>query len=158
MGSAFDLRVEEFLKSEKVAQRRLRWTGRRLDVVKAGTLIAVVGRPALQGRLELSAHRFRIPNKYSFSIIFRNERVFALDVEPGLSHTNFISLEKIIGTHWQCWPFQEATPDSRNLLHRAWLDEFLKRANIRYPFRYRSPPFGTDQPPPGSQLTLDLIR
>ena len=53
------------------------------------------------GNLEVSAYQYRKPEKYSFTLLFRNERVFALDVRPGLAHTNKITLETVFGTHWQ---------------------------------------------------------
>jgi hypothetical protein len=134
--------VAEFLGEQKVATRRFRWSGRRLDWVRAGTPLMVEGRRDLAGRLELSAHLFRRPEKYSFTLLFRRERVLGLDVNPGLAHTNPKTLETIVGTHWQVWPLMEAISDSRQLVHHQWLDEFLKRGKIKLRFPPVPPPFG----------------
>jgi hypothetical protein len=147
--SAFDDIVDEFLRAEKITTRRFRWSGRRLDWVRAGAPAIVQGRRDLIGRLELSAHLFRKPEKYSFSLLFRRERVFGLDVNPGSAHTNAKTLSVIFGTHWQSWPSMDAEPDSRDLIHYQWLDEFLKRSRIVLRFPPVPPPFG-------AQLRLNI--
>jgi hypothetical protein len=145
----FNALVAEFLAAEKVATKRFRWTGKRADWVRAGSPIIVEGRHDLRGRLEISAHLYRRPEKYSFALLFRNERVFALDVSPGHAHTNARTLETIFGTHWQCWPSMDAVADDREFIYGQWLDEFLKRARITIRVRSLPPPVGA-----GTQLKL----
>jgi hypothetical protein len=41
-----------------------------------------------------------------------------------------------------------AVADGRVLIHRQWLDEFLKRAGIGAVYSYRPPPFGEQLPLP----------
>jgi len=124
---AFDDIVNEFLRAEKTTTRRFRWSGRRLDWVSTGVPAIVQGRRDLTRRLVLSAHLFRNPEKYSFSLLFQHERVLGLDVNPGSAHTNAKTLTVIFGTHWQSWPSMDAEPDSRELIHYQWLDEFLNK-------------------------------
>ena len=141
--------VEEFLAVEKIARGRFRWSDKgRPDYVEAGSGLDVPHRLDLHGRLILTAHKVRVPNKYSFSIIFRERRVLALDVEPGHSHYNQSTLTSVKGTHWQYWPSMEAVPDSRDFNWTQWLDAFLKAGNIRLAYPRRGPPFG-------EQLGLD---
>jgi hypothetical protein len=147
--SPFDDLVTEFLQAEKIATRRFRWSGKRVDWVRAGTPVIVEGRRDLSGKLEISAHLYRKPEKYSFTLLFRAERVLALDVSPGLAHTNRRTLETVFVTHWQEWPLMEAVPDIRPFIYQRWLDEFLKRSKIALRF----PPV---PPPVGAQLKLDV--
>jgi hypothetical protein len=146
---SFDDLVLEFLSAEKVATRRFRWRGPRTDWVRAGVPLAVEGRRDLSGHFELAAHLFRKPEKYCFSLLFRRERVFGLDIDPGRAHTNLRTLQIIFGTHWQVWPLMEAMPDGRDLIYQQWLDEFLKRTKISLRFPPVPPPFG-------GQLRLDV--
>ena|ERR1700722_3916027 len=146
---SFDALVAEFLAADKVATRRFRWAGRRADWVTGGSPIMVADRPDLTGRLLIGAHLYRHPPKYSFSLLFRRERVFGLDVDPGLSHTNRRTLEVVFGTHWQQWPSMDAVADPRPLIYQRWLEEFLERSRVRL----RIPPV---PPPIGAQLGLDI--
>jgi hypothetical protein len=145
----FDALVVEFLAADKVATRRFRWTGRRIDWVTGGGPLVVENRPYLKGRLSIGAHLYRQPPKYSFSLLFRRERVLGLDVDPGLSHTNGRTLEVVFGTHWQQWAFMDAVSDSRSLIYQRWLEEFLERSKISL----RIPPM---PPPVGAQLRLEI--
>lgn len=145
----FDALVAEFLAADKVATKRFRWTGKRADWVRAGSPITVAGRRDLSGKLEISAHLYRRPEKYSFTLLFRNERVFALDVSPGHAHTNARTLETIFGTHWQEWPSMDAVSDALAFIYQQWLDEFLKRGIITLRVRAIPPPVGA-----GTQLRL----
>jgi hypothetical protein len=147
--SAFDGLVHQFLRAEKIAARRFRWTGRRNDWVRTGMPIVVEGRRDLSGALELGAHLYRRPEKYSFTLLFRHERVLGLDVNPGIPHTNRATLTIVHGTHWQFWPLMEAIPDSRSFIFHQWVDEFLKRGRITLRFPPVPPPFG-------AQLRLDI--
>ena len=139
----FDDAVKEFLSVEKVVERQFRWyTKRHSSYSEAQSRLIVMGRGDLYGRFILTSHKTRNPQKYGFSVIFRTHRIFSLDVEPGHYHYNVTNLESIYGTHWQRWPNTEVIPDSRELTHRQWLDEFIKEAHIQHEFPYRPPPFG----------------
>ncbi len=145
----FNSLVAEFLAAEKVATKRFRWTGKRVDWATAGSPLVVDGRPDLSGRLVIGAHLYRRPSKYSFVLLFRRERVFGLDVDPGLSHTNTKTLQVVFGTHWQQWPSMDAVADSRSMIYQRWLEDFLNRSRISL----RLPPVA---PPVGAQLGLDV--
>jgi hypothetical protein len=148
--SAFDLLVAEFIRTEKRTTRRFRWLGRgRLDWVRTGIPLIVDGRRDLTGKLELGAHLYRRPEKYTFSLLFQRKRIIGLDVEPGMSHFNTATLTTVNGTHWQSWPLMTAVPDPRELIHYQWLDEFLKRSRITLRYAPVPPPFG-------SQFRLDI--
>jgi hypothetical protein len=111
----------------------------------------VNGRRDLSGRLEISAHLYRKPEKYSFALLFRNERVFALDVSPGHAHTNARTLETVFGTHWQTWPHMDAVPDDRSFIYQGWLDDFLKKSRITLRMPPVPPPIGA-----GTQLRFNV--
>lgn len=139
------LTADEFLVAPKeLLRRRIRWRGKgRRDYVEARLGVGVIGRPEVQGRLILLAHRYRVPPKYTFALIYRSECILRLDIEPGRSHINALTLEMVADTHWQSIPdLSNAVPDRRRLIHRAWLNEFLKRSEIRAIYSYRPPPHG----------------
>jgi len=94
------------------------------------------------GWLQLAAHTYREPKKYSFSVIYQRRRVLGLDVEPGISHFNASTLTSVLATHWQEWPDMEAIEDARKIVYSQWLDAFLRRAKIQRPLRRPMPPFG----------------
>jgi hypothetical protein len=83
-----------------------------------------------------------MPPKYSFSMIYRNERVLGLDVNPARIHRNLLVPAKVGGTHWQSWPNMEAEADYREQGFAMWLHEFLRRANVVTKFGVLSPPRG----------------
>ena len=142
----FDEAAAEFLALEKIAEQRLQWRAKgNQDWSQAGSRLIVEGRVDLYGRLILVAHKYRTPEKYSYSLMFRTHRVLALDVEPGHHHLNRSTLEHVRGTHWQTWPDMEAELDSRDFTWVQWLDAFLKRAHIRLAHPYRGPPFGVQR-------------
>ena len=140
----FDELVQEFMLREKVALHAPRWRfGNHPDYAQANIPLAVEGSPRLlRGRAVLTAHRLRKPPKYGFAILFRGERVFALDVNPGHWHTNLLNRQRVGGTHWQAWPDMEAMPDQRDQAYNLWLHEFFRRANVVSRFPVRSPPQG----------------
>ena len=100
----FDDDVQRFLASSKTVTRAWRWRCQRADFTKAGAPLLVSTENSPTGWLQLAAHTYREPKKYSFSVIFRRTRVLGLDVEPGLSHFNASTLESVRNTHWQEWP------------------------------------------------------
>jgi hypothetical protein len=138
---SFDDLVADFLAAEKIALSRPRWrTKGRADYAEANIPLVVPG-SRLRGRATLTAHRVRMPAKYSFALLFRNERVLALDVNPGHSHRNLLS-PKVVGSHWQCWPLMEWEAAEGEFEFSEWLRVFLARSNIITRFGVLSPPRG----------------
>ena len=141
--------IDDFLVAEKRATR-FRWVkGGNPEFVRARSRLKVENRPELNGTAFFTAHLFRFPYKYSFLLSFKNERVLALDVEPGRSYRNIITGISVSGTHWQTWPLLEAETDARDLPHKLWFFEFVKRAKVCYPHVYKAPPFGQQLRMPG---------
>lgn len=140
--SGFDDDVRQFLASPKKIVRAWRWRSQRSDFTKAGAGLVLVGDAKPTGWLQLAAHTYREPKKFSFSVIFHRRRVLGLDVEPGSYHFNASTLTSVLATHWQEWPNMEAIEDHRNLIYSQWLDAFLGRAKIERPLRRPMPSFG----------------
>ena len=94
----------------------------------------------VRGLVIVTAHRWRSPPKYGFSLLFRGCRVLGL----GRHHRNLFAGGSVSATHWQSWPAMEAEPDQRDLAlaFRQWLDEFMTVANASCVFQIKSPPFG----------------
>ena len=143
-----DQAVRTFLDADKMATGRLRWLHKRhQDYVEAKSPLVTVEEPVMHGSLRLTAHLFRRPPKYGFSMIFRGRRRLGLDVNPGASHTNILRLESVRGTHWQEWPSMDAVADSRGFFYSQWLDAFMKRAHIQFKHPYRPPPIVAGKQP-----------
>ncbi|WP_339856370.1 hypothetical protein [uncultured Nisaea sp.] len=145
--------IRAFLMAKKVADFRWRWTvANHPDYAAARSRLHAVGTSLPHGRLIVQAHLNRMPYKYSFSIVFRKQNIFRLDVEPGLTHRRTTILKPINGTHWQMWPDMGcAEPDDRNLGWTGWLDSFLRRAKIELRHPLLMPPFKTKE-----QLGLEI--
>jgi hypothetical protein len=141
-----------FLAAPKRLQRdRIRWRRKgHHDYVEVRIGVEVIGDPREQGRVIFQSHLTMQPVKYTFTLLRHADRIFGLDVNPNRPHTNPVTLQTIWGTHWQMLPdLRVAVPDARELSHRQWLDEFLRRANILRTLWY-------NEPPRGEQLSLDL--
>lgn len=133
-----------FLAAQKIISRQVRWrTGKRhADYAALRCILITEGERALRGTLALTAHLIRRPPKYGFALIYRGQRVLALDVNPGRFHRNLLTGGAVNETHWQRWPLMEAEVDSRLLTHNQWLTEFLTEANISCKVRLAPPPQG----------------
>src|SRR4051812_5837580 len=139
----FDALVVQFLETEKAGYVRPRWQyARHHDYAEAKMVVGVPGSRVFSGLLVMTAHRVRMPPKYSFSLLFRGKRVLALDVNPGRHHKNLLRSGSVGVTHWQRWPDMEAEPDDRKQISPQWMRNFLKAANIVTPFQVLSPPRG----------------
>jgi hypothetical protein len=139
----FDALVPQFLETEKTAHIRPRWqTARHPDYAEAKMAVAAPGSRILIGLVVLTAHRVRLPPKYGFSLLFRGQRVLALDVNPGRAHRNLLLPGSVAGTHWQRWPTMDAELDNRDQNFAAWLRDFLRTGNIVTTFGVLSPPRG----------------
>jgi hypothetical protein len=141
--ATFDELVREFVLCDKSALHGPRWRFRaHADYAEAAMVVASPDTRLLRGRIVLTAHRLRQPPKYGFTLIFRNERVLGLDVNPARIHRNLLVPAKVGGTHWQRWPVMEAEADHRERPFNHWLHEFLVRANVSCKYRVTSPPQG----------------
>jgi hypothetical protein len=139
--------VPVFLDAPKQVRARFRWISKSsIDWAEARLMLQTAGDGApMGGQIRMTVHKKRIPAKYSFALLYRNQRVFGLDVNPARGHMNPDTLESIRCTHWQLWPCTRAEADDRIQSHERWFREFLKRAKVTFPFRYRPPPDGTEQ-------------
>jgi hypothetical protein len=107
--------VAEFLAAEKRVVRQPRWrTGRHPDYAELSLAVEVKGKSHLKGRVVVAAHRKMRPPKDCFSLLFRRERLLALDVNPRRFHRNLLTGESVSVMHWQRWPAMEAEPDDRD--------------------------------------------
>jgi|GEM_PF-3443986 len=135
--------TREFMASAKVVQVGIQWSlSPHTETAKCTIPVFVPTRPGFTARLCLSAHVSRIPEKYTFALLLGSERVAALDVNPGRSHTNFRSAkrETVWDTHWQEWPdMDHAEIDSREMTHRKWMDVFAIRFGLKINGGYRKP-------------------
>jgi hypothetical protein len=139
----FDALVAEFLAAEKVAHARPRWrTKGHREYAAAQMVVGVPGAPRPVGILFMTAHTWRLPPKYSFSLTLRGKRIVGLDVGPARSHRNLLSADSIGSTHWQRWPNMEAEPDDREQNFIAWFLDFLRLCNITITFDMPAPPRG----------------
>jgi hypothetical protein len=141
--ATFDELVREFLLRDKVALHAPRWRFQaHSDYAEAAMSIAAPDSRLLRGRILLTAHRLKRPPKYGLALLFRNERILALDVNPARFHRNLLLPGSVGGTHWHDWPSMDAVEDGRDLPFNQWLHEFLLRTNVRCKFRVASPPQG----------------
>lgn len=120
----------------------MRWRqGSHKFYQEASLPIEVEGRPELNGRIALTAHIARIPRKYGFALLLGSEAALRLDVNPGSTHFDPVSLKSVGGTHWQPWPGSRAIEDERDFNHLGWFNEFVTKTNVRYIGSYRPPPY-----------------
>jgi hypothetical protein len=140
-----DAAIARFLEAEKVISKRLRWrAGDRADYAEASSGLFDLERGLrFSAKLIITSHRARTPHKFSACLIFKGERVLALDANPGCRHRNILTRESVQGTHWHRWPnIEHAEADPRELGFRQWLSEFLTAAKVISHYRISSPPVG----------------
>lgn len=134
--------VNAFLPAPKLAMSKIEWRQKgHADYSEAAVPLFCPSLENVNSRLILTAHKSRLPRKFGFALLLGSERVLALDVNPASYHINFLTAESVNVTHWQRWPMMEAEADDRQQPHRAWLTEFLARAQIVYDGSYEPPPF-----------------
>ena len=139
----FEVLVRQFLAAEKTAHIRPRWRSKgHPDFAESKMLVGVPGSRVLIGMVVMTAHRVRLPPKYSWSLVFRGKRILALDVNPGRSHRNLLRKGSVDRTHWQRWPEMDAEEDRREQNFVAWTFDFWRAANIVTTFAVLSPPRG----------------
>ena len=137
----FDELVAEFVATPKQAVRAPRWRSKRhSDYAALSIWLEVKGKAHLRGRVVVTAHRFASPARHCFSLLFRRERVLALDVNPARSHRNLLTKGSISITHWHRWPAMEAEPQDGDKPFRVWLHEFLVAANVVCNHAVAAPP------------------
>ena len=102
--------------------------------------------PHFRVRLDMQCHVRNRPMRCNFVLLF-TQRIFGLDVHPGLTHTNKLEGGSVVirGTHWTRWPCAIAVPDTRILEHQQWFNHFLQEANIAFLGRYEHPPYLPEQ-------------
>jgi hypothetical protein len=140
------------LQSPKEITDSVEWSDKgHQDYVVSKLPVFAPGLPGFKLRLDLQVHVRRLPMKSSFVLIW-GERIFSLDVNPGLTHTNKVDGSRTIitGTHWHRWPCKVAQPDPRDFEHQQWFNLFLQNANVSFRGRYQHPPFLPEQ------INLDL--
>jgi hypothetical protein len=141
--SDFDDLVLQFLAAEKTAHVRPRWRVKpHPDFAEAKMVVGVPGSRVFVGAVVMTAHKVRLPPKYSWSLLFRGKRILALDVNPGRSHKNLLMKGSVNQTHWQRWPTMDAEVDDRDQNFARWSLDFWKTANIVTTFAVLSPPRG----------------
>lgn len=142
----FNALVAQFLAAEKTAHVRPRWRVKgHTDFAEAKFLAGVPGSRVLVGVVIMTAHRVRLPAKYSWSLLFRGKRILSLDVNPGRYHKNLFRPGSVDRTHWQRWPDLDAEIDEREQNFAAWHYNFVRAANIVTTFRVLSPPRGVQE-------------
>ena len=143
MANDYDSQVRDFLSAQKRLWGRFVWRSQdRRHYSKAQVKVLVQGEN-VDSRLILLSKTTGEPLKFSISLLFKNDRIMGLDVNPGRWHLNFDTYDKIFGTHWQIWPnMQVAIDDDRNLSFSEWYREFLSRAVIDSNRQIPMPPQG----------------
>lgn len=139
--------VTDVLRTPKVITDSIEWSDKNHpDFVVCKLPVFAPEMPHFRLRLDLQTHVRRLPMKSTFTLIF-TERIFSLDVNPGLTHTNRTGGRRVVirGTHWTQWPCEIAEPDTRTLEHQQWFNHFLTRANISFRGRYEHPPYLPEQ-------------
>jgi hypothetical protein len=140
-----DALVEQILTAEKEISGSMRWSKvGRADYATCRLRVICRSHPRAYLRLVLTAKTRWLPQKSSFTLLFGDNRIFSLDVEPRRSHNNGL-LGKVKCTHWATWPCTVVEPDDRQQTHRAWFDDLLKRSNSIFVGRYRFPPYEPEQ-------------
>jgi hypothetical protein len=142
--------AEAYLAAPKIIVGQILWRDKgHQDFAEAKLPVVCAEMPEINGELVLTAHKTRVPQKFSFTLLAGSVRITGLDVNPASSHYNRISMQSVSSTHWQWFPDNEADGDDRELTHREWLMEFCARTGIELQAHYR--------PPPHSPVQLDLI-
>jgi hypothetical protein len=139
--------VADVLRTPKVITDSIDWTDKpHPDFVACKLPVYAPEMPHFRLRLDLQTHVRRMPMKSSFTLLF-TQRIFGLDVNPGMTHTNLADGRRVVirGTHWTQWPCDIAELDQRSLEHQQWLNHFLLRANISFLGRYEHPPYLPEQ-------------
>ena len=134
--------IEVFLAAKKAASESIRWSPKdHPDYHECSIPMITEDFPHFNARLVLSAHTSRLPRKYGFTLLLGGEKALRLDVNPGSSHFDPVTLTAVSDTHWQPWPGTRAIKDSRDLNHLGWFNKFLTKARIEYSGVYVAPPF-----------------
>lgn len=139
--------VEDVLRTPKVITDSIGWEDKlHPHYVTCKLPVYAPDMPHFRLRLILQCHVRKKPMRCSFTLIF-TQRIFGLDVNPGLTHTNRIGGGRTVirGTHWTRWPCDVAEPDPRNLEHQQWFNHYLQAANIAFLGRYDYPPYLPEQ-------------
>jgi hypothetical protein len=141
-----DSLIGTLLAADKRITDSIGWKSNGRADYSASTLRVVCpSEPKAVLRLVMTAQRWNLPQKASFTFLLGNLRIFSLDVEPRRCHKNRRTLGTVGVTHWHTWPCDEAEPDDRIMTHKEWFWEFLQRSRTTFTGRYRKPPYEPEQ-------------
>ncbi|WKW51894.1 hypothetical protein [Rhodomicrobium lacus] len=133
--------VSSYLDSYKRIEGDVKWKNKgHPDYIQLKIPIVCPSMPEIDGQLIMTAHRTRIPHRFSFTIVAGSNRIVGLDVNPASSHFNVRTRKSVSVTHWQWFPVMDAEADERNLLHLEWFREFCQRTKIEIKVAYAAPP------------------
>ena len=135
------------LRTPKEIRDSIRWDDKNhQDYVVSKLPVYAPEMPHFRLRLDLQVHVRNLPMRSCFTLIM-SERIFSLDVNPGMNHINRIGGKRVTvkGTHWTKWPCDLAEPDNRTLEHQQWFNHFLQAANISFFGGYEFPPYLPEQ-------------
>ena len=134
-----------FLRLPKFVSGPLRYQKKNKNYHVAQARIRCPDAPEVNLRMISQYHVTRIPRKFTILMLADNERVFAIDVNPGTTHTNpntLKSIRVVRGSHWQIYPnVKTAIPNNISRTHQQWMADFLRDCNITIEGGYTSPSF-----------------
>lgn len=139
--------IHKVLSEKKEITDSFNWIDKdHRDFVVCKLPVYVPAMPHVKVRLDLQVNVRKQPMKSSFTLIMR-ERIFSLDVNPGMTHNNNINGKRVVirGSHWTQWPNNIAVQDDRKLEHIQWFNNFLDRVNISFKGSYEYPPYIPEQ-------------
>lgn len=142
---ALTLSEDEFIKflaAPKYVSGPLKYNQKNKNYYAAQASVRCPDFLELNLRLFTQYHVTRNPRKFSILLLANNQRVFSIDVNPGSTHSNPITLEVIRGSHWQIYPnITTAIEDNIDRTHQQWMAEFLRQTNISMDGGYTAPNF-----------------
>jgi hypothetical protein len=139
--------VEQVLNTPKEIRDSIKWDDKNHhDYVVCKLPVYAPALPHFRLILVLQVHVRTLPMRSTFTLLL-SERIFSLDVNPGMTHTNRNGGKRTVirGTHWTRWPCDQVEPDSRKLEHTQWFTLFLQAANISFFGGYEYPPYLPEQ-------------
>ena len=135
--------VRDFLSGEKSLWGRFVWRSQEHKDYSKAQATVVLQKEKVDARLILLARTTGNPLKFSISLLYENNQIMRLDVNPGRWHVNFRTFDKNSVTHWHVWPdMQTAIPDDHERPFTEWHYGFLLKAKIRSNIPITLPPQG----------------
>lgn len=138
--------IQRILAADKEISGAMRWSSSgKADYSSCRLRVICKEVPKAYLRLILTVNRRKLPQKAGFTLLLGDKRIFSLDVEPRRWHNNGNGFGSVRVTHWSSWPCGFVEADERQLSHREWFLEFLRRSNSTFTSRYRKPPYEPEQ-------------